>query len=98
MHVVLDTKWKLIDGSGKDKYGISQADMYQMFAYGHKYLAGKGNIVLIYPQHDDFNEAVEHSFDFNEALKLWLVPFVIEEGQERLRLPQDARLLQLFSI
>ncbi|WP_240532312.1 McrC family protein [Moritella marina] len=97
VHVVLDTKWKLIDGSGKDKYGISQADMYQMFAYGHKYLAGKGNIVLIYPQHNGFKEAVEHSFDFNDELKLWVVPFVIEEGQERLLLPQGASFTSMIS-
>ena len=29
---VLDTKWKLLD-AGKANYGISQADMYQMYAY-----------------------------------------------------------------
>lgn len=97
VHVVLDTKWKLIDGSGKDKYGISQADMYQMFAYGHKYLSGTGNIVLIYPQHDGFKEAVEHSFDFSDELKLWVVPFVIEEGQERLLLPQNASFTSIIS-
>jgi len=89
IHAVLDTKWKLIDGGGKDKYGISQADMYQMFAYGHKYLAGKGDIVLIYPQHDGFTQAVEHSFDFSDDLKVWVVPFVIDEGQERLLLPKE---------
>jgi len=89
IHAVLDTKWKLIDGGGKDKYGISQADMYQMFAYGHKYLAGKGDIVLIYPQHDGFTQAVEHSFDFSDDLKVWVVPFVIGEGLERLLLPKE---------
>lgn len=97
VHVVLDTKWKLIDGSGKDKYGISQADMYQMFAYGYKYLAGKGNIVLIYPQHDGFTDAVEYSFDFDEELKLWVVPFVIEEGHERLLLPEELSFLNYIN-
>ena len=76
--VILDTKWKLLDESlnnGTDKYGLSQADFYQMFAYGHKYLGGKGKLVLIYPEYDGFNKPIEHSFDFNEGLKLWVVPF-----------------------
>jgi 5-methylcytosine-specific restriction enzyme subunit McrC len=29
--------------NGTDKYGLSQADFYQMFAYGHKYLKGGGH-------------------------------------------------------
>lgn len=90
VHAVLDTKWKLIDGSGKDKYGISQADMYQMFAYGHKYLGGRGEIFLIYPQHDEFTQAVEYSFYFNDELKVWVVPFVIAEGKSQLLLPGGA--------
>lgn len=44
---VLDTKWKVLD-SGKANYGISQADMYQMFAYQKKY--GAKNITLLYPE------------------------------------------------
>jgi 5-methylcytosine-specific restriction enzyme subunit McrC len=92
IHCVLDTKWKIIDGSGKDKYGISQADMYQMFAYGHKYLNGQGDIFLIYPHHDDFKEPIEESFDYcsdsNSELRVWVVPFVITEGEERLLLPK----------
>lgn len=75
--VILDTKWKLLDetlNNGTDKYGLSQADFYQMFAYGQKYMGGKGKLVLIYPQHDDFTQPIEHSFDFYEELKLWVVP------------------------
>ena len=40
---VLDAKWKLLDsrlGNSKDKYGMSQQDVYQLFAYGKKYLDG----------------------------------------------------------
>lgn len=43
---ILDTKWKLLT---KDKnYGITQADMYQMYAYHKKYNAE--NVTLIYPK------------------------------------------------
>ncbi|MFT5758551.1 MAG: 5-methylcytosine-specific restriction enzyme subunit McrC [Alteromonadaceae bacterium] len=81
--VVLDTKWKVLDqnkNNGTDKYGLSQADFYQMFAYGQKYLHGKGDMFLLYPQSMFFSNAIASSFNFNievedkDALKLWVVP------------------------
>ncbi len=47
--VVLDTKWKILS-DGEKNYGISQPDMYQMYAYQKKYSAN--GIVLIYPMTD----------------------------------------------
>lgn len=44
---VMDTKWKLLSENLRN-YGISQSDMYQMYAYSKKYNAEK--IILIYPQ------------------------------------------------
>lgn len=44
---VLDTKWKILD-AGKVNYGITQADMYQMFAYQKKY--GAERVILLYPE------------------------------------------------
>lgn len=44
---ILDTKWKLLDSSRRN-YGISQADMYQMYAYQKKY--GAKNVTLLYPK------------------------------------------------
>lgn len=44
---ILDTKWKILADS-KANYGISQADMYQMYAYQKKY--GAENVTLLYPQ------------------------------------------------
>ncbi len=43
---VLDTKWKVLSEK-QFNYGISQSDMYQMFAYQKKYDAE--NVRLIYP-------------------------------------------------
>lgn len=89
-HVLLDTKWKLVDKqkeNGSDKYGLSQADFYQMFAYGQKYLNGNGHVILIYPRSNTFNSPIEYSFDFSDELKLWVVPFDISanvEDSERL--------------
>lgn len=44
---VMDTKWKLLSMT-KANAGISQADMYQMYAYQKKYKAK--NITLLYPK------------------------------------------------
>lgn len=46
---ILDTKWKLLSDS-KANYGISQSDMYQMYAYQKKYSAQ--NVTLLYPMTD----------------------------------------------
>jgi 5-methylcytosine-specific restriction enzyme subunit McrC len=77
---ILDTKWKLIDqdakydnGSVDNKVGISQADMYQMFAYGHKYLNGQGKLLLIYPQWGKFK--TQKQFFLTNDLSLDVVPF-----------------------
>lgn len=45
--VILDTKWKKLNDSSSKNYGISQADMYQMFAYAERFETP--NIWLLYP-------------------------------------------------
>ena len=87
--LVLDTKWKLLDRNAHN-YGLSQSDLYQMFAYGHKYLGGKGDLFLIYPAHQSFEKPIEYSFDFSDELKLWVVPFVVDcKGNSRLIWPSQ---------
>ncbi|EKY3119204.1 McrC family protein [Cronobacter turicensis] len=81
--MVLDAKWKLVDSradNGLRKYEISQADLYQMFAYGQKYLQGKGNMMLIYPRHQFYNNPLP-AFQFDKDLSLWCVPFDLESGE-----------------
>ncbi|ENI4430575.1 McrC family protein [Klebsiella variicola] len=81
--IVLDAKWKLLDSRGDNsqkKYEISQADLYQMFAYGQKYLQGKGDMMLIYPHHRSFETPLP-AFRFDENLSLWCVPFDLESGE-----------------
>ncbi|WP_448564111.1 McrC family protein [Thalassotalea ganghwensis] len=96
---VLDTKWKLVSDTGKDdekaKYGLSQSDFYQMFAYGHKYLRGHGELFLIYPYHEDFQQPIQHAFNYDDKaqLKLWVVPFDISSECaeiDRLKLPSNS--------
>lgn len=81
VHAVLDTKWKLINESASDgvsKYNIKQADMYQLYAYGKKYLDGKGDLFLIYPRHDEFLNPLP-VFEFSGDLNLWVVPFDLDK-------------------
>ena len=46
---IMDTKWKMLSDE-KANYGISQSDMYQMYAYQKKY--GAKNVTLLYPKTD----------------------------------------------
>lgn len=49
--VIADTKWKLLSNAPEQNYGISQSDMYQMYAYGKRYKAD--TVLLVYPLHKD---------------------------------------------
>ena len=57
-------KCKLLD-STKSNFGISQADMYQMYAYGKKY--NTDSIVLLYPKNSNPDKEVSpKKFDAKE--------------------------------
>jgi len=79
---VLDTKWKLLDSlqaNGMDKYGLSQADFYQLQAYGQSYLDGKGDVFLVFPRTDTFQTPLP-VFEFPKpgGVRLWVVPFCLD--------------------
>jgi len=74
---VADTKWKLID-ERETNYGISQSDMYQLYAYGKKY-EGEGckRLFLIYPKTSAFKS--DKLFKFEDNLLLECIPFNCSE-------------------
>lgn len=75
---VLDTKWKRINSANREKkFDLSQADFYQMHAYGHKYMDGKGTMALIYPKTSKFDVPLS-PFLFGNNLELRVLPFDIE--------------------
>lgn len=89
--ILLDTKWKLLDSqknNGSEKYQLSQADFYQLFAYGHHYLQGAGDVALVYPKTDLFDKPLP-VFDFPQSddLRLWVLPFCLKT--KRLLLPEN---------
>ena len=98
-HLVLDTKWKLIDGAkanGSEKYGLGQDDFYQLHAYGQSYLDGQGDVVLIYPKTDTFSQALPvFEFPKSRGLRLWVLPFCL--SNRRLLLPPCGSLDAYFA-
>lgn len=81
---VLDTKWKVLDSpagvaddTSRSRYGLSQSDFYQLFAYGNKYLSGKGHLFLVYPLSKTFSAQLL-PFHFSDDLVLWVVPFDLD--------------------
>jgi 5-methylcytosine-specific restriction enzyme subunit McrC len=96
--LVLDTKWKLIDSrksSGAEKYGLAQADFYQLQAYGQSYLRASGDVVLVYPRTEVFDQALP-VFEFSHApeLRLWVAPFCLKT--RTLRLPATEPFASIF--
>jgi len=96
--LVLDTKWKLLDAgknNTREKYQLNQADFYQLFAYGHHYLDGKGDVVLIYPKTDNFAQPLPvFSFPKAAEMRLWVLPFCLKE--RKLILPEPPELGSIF--
>jgi 5-methylcytosine-specific restriction enzyme subunit McrC len=75
---ILDAKWKRLDASDRDnRFGLSQSDFYQMFAYGQKYLDGVGDLVLIYPRISRFSSFLG-PFGFSDSMRLWALPFDLD--------------------
>ena len=59
--VIMDTKWKNLVDNERINYGISQSDMYQMFAYSRKYDARE--IWLLYPLNQEMKGHAPIRFD-----------------------------------
>lgn len=74
---VIDTKWKLLDELAERRnYNISQADMYQLYAYGKKYTTPtqEPRLILLYPSNQSFTKKLDE-FIYEGDLKLEVVPF-----------------------
>lgn len=79
--VILDTKWKSLIDDKRSNYGISHADMYQMYAYSKKY--GTSEIWLLYPVNDAMRNHEQIVFDSGDGatVSLFFVDVVhIEES------------------
>ena len=91
MRVILDTKWKSLIDSPRANYGISQSDMYQVYAYAKKYSVSgllTPKVWLLYPVNEEMRNHAEISFDSNDDVNVSIF-FVdvanIEESLQALR-------------
>lgn len=72
---ILDTKWKLLDEARRaSRYDIDPGDVYQLLAYGYRYLDEQGDVYLIYPATEKLTSPLPH-FSFSKNLRLSVVPF-----------------------
>ena len=75
---IADTKWKIIRQDIKEsekKYKISQADLYQLYAYGKKYERDK--LYLIYPKIDGAKQELM-KFKYEKDMQLEILYFNLE--------------------
>tara|TARA_R110002096_G_scaffold64920_1_gene158004 strand:- start:3721 stop:5034 length:1314 start_codon:yes stop_codon:yes gene_type:complete len=94
-HVIADTKWKLVNQTVRsDKYGISQADIYQLFGYTKKYLRNQQQreVLLIYPASDTFTEPLAPFWYRKGNEVLYVVPYDL--NSETLILPTESLLTE----
>ena len=63
--IILDTKWKSLVNNERINFGISQADMYQMYAYSKKY--NTTEIWLLYPSNDEMRDHEPIKFEEREG-------------------------------
>ena len=82
---IIDTKWKLLDQYAEKKnYNISQADMYQLYAYGKKYGLNSSDtsLILVYPANPNFTKPLDN-FIYEGDLKLKVLPFDFTINEEK---------------
>jgi len=77
---IADTKWKII--SSKDD--ISQADLYQLYAYGKKHPCD-GKLHLIYPKIDDIRQKTM-KFRYDDEMWLEILYFDLEKDENNANL------------
>ena len=71
---IADTKWKIISSSND----ISQADLYQLYAYGKKHKCDK--LYLIYPKIDDARQKTM-KFRYDDEMWLEILYFDLEKDK-----------------
>lgn len=68
--IVMDTKWKRLTDDPYANYGISQSDMYQMYAYAKKYETSE--IYLLYPRNNEMEDRNDISFTSKDGVNVYI--------------------------
>ena len=85
--VILDTKWKSLINNEKNNYGISQQDMYQMYAYSKKY--GTSEIWLLYPVNDEMRNHKPIRFESGDGTTVNLYFIDVDKIEDSLQELRD---------
>lgn len=92
--VIMDTKWKSLISSERANYGISQSDMYQMYAYSKKYQTSE--IWLLYPLNDEMRDHSDIEFESGDGTTVRLhfvdltrMPETLEELRDKLEVTES---------
>ena len=83
---IADTKWKIIRqdiNESEKKYKISQADLYQLYAYGKKHECSK--LYLIYPKIDGARQETM-KFRYDDEMWLEILYFDLEKDENNANL------------
>ena len=76
---ILDAKWKGLDTSFDiPKYGIDQADLYQLYAYAKGYNCSA--VALVYPRSQNFRTKLQYRL--LDDLTLFCLPFDVTDPQK----------------
>ncbi len=76
---IADTKWKIV----KSKDDISQADLYQLYAYGKKHECDK--LYLIYPKIEGIKQEFM-KFEYEKNMQLEILYFELEKDENNANL------------
>ena len=68
---ILDTKWKILIDNKRKNYGITQSDMYQMYAYGKKYQCE--HIILLYPLNYEMADKSSIAFHSGDGITVEVI-------------------------
>lgn len=69
--IIMDTKWKRLYDSPQENYGISQGDMYQMYAYSKKYKANE--VWVLYPRVNELENRIIEFRDEDTKIHIFFV-------------------------
>jgi 5-methylcytosine-specific restriction enzyme subunit McrC len=89
--IILDTKWKNLINNERVNYGISQSDMYQMYAYSKKYKTAE--IWLLYPINDEMRNTSHIKFDSGDGTTVNL--FFVDVADIELSLAKLKSILEV---
>lgn len=81
--VIMDAKWKSLINNEWKNYGISQGDMYQMYAYSKKY--GTSEIWLLYPLNEEMRGHSDIVFESGDGTSVRLYFVDVAHIEDSLR-------------